>query len=42
MFEVIICFYREMEYEDEFEMFLCGGEIVLLGKLLKIDGFVFE
>ena len=32
-------FYSETEYEDEFEMFLRGGETVLSGKPPKMDGF---
>jgi len=39
---VTICFYRETEYEDEFEMFLRGGETVLSGKPPKIDGLAPE
>ena len=30
--------FRETEYEDEFELFLRGGETVLAGKPPKIDG----
>ena len=39
---MIDCFYRGAEYEDEFEMFLRGGETVLSGKPPKIDGLAPE
>ena len=35
-------FCSETEYEDEFEMFLRGGETVLSGKPPKIDGLTPE
>ena len=35
---MVVCFYRGTEYEDEFEMFLRGGETVLSGKPPRIDG----
>ena len=39
---VAFCVHRESEYEDEFNMFLRGGESVLSGKPPKISGLAPE
>ena len=42
MFQSWNAICRETEYEDEFEMFLRGGETVMTGKPPKINGLTPE